>query len=158
MKITKSTNTKINDVNFNSIKFGEIFTDHMFECDFSNGSWEDPIIRPYSSLVLDPSTHVFHYGQSIFEGMKVFRSINDEILFFRKEQNFARLNKSAERLSIPIIDEDTFMSALNHLLNIDRGWCKGGDGYSLYVRPFIFASSECIKASSADKFTFIIIT
>ena len=25
------------------------------------------------------------------------------------------------------------MSGLNHLLNLDRKWCVGGDGYSLYA-------------------------
>ena len=129
----------------------------MFVCHYENNNWGTPEIVPYGPIPMSPGTQVLHYGQSIFEGMKVFRSINDEVLFFRKEQNFARLNKSVERLSIPIIDEDTFMSGLNHLLNLDRKWCVGGDGYSLYVRPFIFASSECIKASSADKFTFILL-
>ena len=32
------------------------------------------------------------------------------------------------------------------------------EGYSLYLRPFIFASSECIKASASEEYTFIIIT
>ena len=54
MEIKRSNSTKINDVNFNSIKFGEIFTDHMFECNFKNGQWEAPKIKPYESLTLDP--------------------------------------------------------------------------------------------------------
>ena len=77
MEINKSNNTKINDVDFNSVKFGEIFTDHMFECNFKNGEWESPIIKPYSNLKLDPSTHVFHYGQAIFEGMKGYKDKNN---------------------------------------------------------------------------------
>ena len=158
MKIKKTSISRLKSVDFNNIKFGSIFSDHMFVCHYQNNKWETPEIVPYGPMPMSPGTQVLHYGQSIFEGMKVFRSINDEVLFFRKEQNFARINKSAERLSIPIIDEKTFMSGLNHLINLDRKWCIGGDGYSLYVRPFIFASSECIKASSADKFTFIIIT
>jgi branched-chain amino acid aminotransferase len=80
------------------------------------------------------------------------------LLLFRKEENFKRLNRSAERLSIPAIRKDIFMNGLDKLLSLDRGWCKADSGYSLYVRPFIFASGECVKASSSEEFTFMIIT
>ena len=93
MEIKRSNTTKINDVNFNSIKFGEIFTDHMFECNFKNGQWESPIIKPYESLTLDPSTHVFHYGQAIFEGMKGYKDKADQLWLFRPEENYIRLEK-----------------------------------------------------------------
>ena len=79
MEIIRSNSTKIVDVDFNSIKFGEIFTDHMFECNFVNGDWETPEIRPYKSIEMDPSSHVFHYGQAIFEGMKGYKDKQDQL-------------------------------------------------------------------------------
>tara|TARA_B100000287_G_scaffold422561_1_gene464676 strand:+ start:536 stop:1591 length:1056 start_codon:yes stop_codon:yes gene_type:complete len=158
MQIKKTSISRLDNVDFTKLKFGSVFSDHMLVCQYDNNQWGSPEIVPYGPISMNPGTQVLHYGQSVFEGMKVFRSINDEILFFRKEENFARLNKSAERMSIPLIDEEVFMSGLNQLINLDRDWCKGGEGYSLYVRPFIFASSECIKASSSDQYTFIIIT
>ena len=91
MKITKSKTTKINDVNFSSIKFGEIFTDHMFECNYDNYEWEEPVIKPYSSINLDPSTHVFHYGQAIFEGMKGYKDKNEDLWLFRPYDNYERI-------------------------------------------------------------------
>jgi len=50
------------------------------------------------------------------------------------------------------------MNGLDELLKIDSEWCKVDEGYSLYIRPFIFASGECVKASASEEYTFIIIT
>jgi branched-chain amino acid aminotransferase len=107
---------------------------------------------------MNPGSQVLHYGQSIFEGMKAFKNSHNDVLFFRREDNFKRLNKSAIRMSIPEIPRDVFMNGLDELISLDSEWCKREEGYSLYIRPFIFASSECIKASSSEEFTFIIIT
>jgi branched-chain amino acid aminotransferase len=130
----------------------------MLICHYKDGRWLTPKIEPYGPIKMFPGTQVLHYGQSVFEGMKAFKNNNDEILLFRKEENFKRLNQSAVRLSIPEIPEDIFMSGLTELLKLDAEWCKADDGYSLYVRPFIFGSAEWIKASSSDEFTFMIIT
>mgnify|MGYP001247909184 CR=1 FL=1 len=158
MKIVKTQNSRLMTTNFSKLPFGRVFSDHMFICHYKDGGWLVPEIKPYGPIKMFPGTHVLHYGQSIFEGMKAFKNDNNEILFFRKEENFKRLNESAIRLSIPEIPEDIFMNGLTELLKLDSEWCKSDDGYSLYIRPFIFASSEWIKASSADEFTFMIIT
>ena len=92
--INKSTTTKINEVDFNNLSFGENFTDHMFECDYIDGKWTNAKIRPYGPISLDPSAKVFHYGQAVFEGMKAFKDDADKIWMFRPEDNFDRINKS----------------------------------------------------------------
>ena len=158
MKINKNSISRIKTTDFSDLRFGTVFSDHMFVCHYIDGKWKEPEILPYGPLKMNPGSQVLHYGQSIFEGMKAFKSHNNELLLFRKEENFKRLNKSAIRLSIPTIPESLFMQGLDRLLDLDRQWCKVEEGYSLYIRPFIFASSECIKASSADQFTFMIIT
>ena len=158
MKISKTTNSKIHSTDFSKLPFGRVFSDHMLICHYKDGNWSAPQIEPYGPIKMFPGTQVLHYGQSVFEGMKAFKNNNDEVLLFRKEENFKRLNQSAVRLSIPEIPEDVFMSGLTELLKLDGEWCKADDGYSLYIRPFIFASSEWIKASSSDEFTFMIIT
>ena len=158
MNITKVIKSRIDQVDFKNLPFGRVFSDHMLICHYKNDVWLEPKIIPYGPINMFPGTQVLHYGQSIFEGMKVFKNNHNEILLFREEENFRRLNDSALRLSIPPIPKNIFMNGLKELLNIDEAWCKSDDGYSLYVRPFIFASSEWIKASSSEEFTFIIIT
>lgn len=158
MKITKIISSRIDSVDFSNLPFGRIFSDHMLRAEFNLGSWGELEIIPYGPISFNPSLQALHYGQSIFEGMKAFKNKDNELLLFRKEENLKRMNRSAERLSIPKIPEFFFTEGLEKLLSIDNNWCSSKDGYSLYIRPFIFASSDCIKASSSDKFTFIVIT
>ena len=158
MNIVKTRESRLESTDFSNLPFGRVFSDHMLVCHYSQGTWQEPHIIPYGPIQMNPGSQVLHYGQSVFEGMKVFKNSNNEVLFFRREDNFKRLNKSAVRLSIPEVPRDFFMEGLNELLALDSEWCKEQEGYSLYVRPFIFASSECIKASSSEEFTFVIIT
>ena len=110
MKIVKSLNTKIQDVNFENLPFGRVFSDHMLICNYREGKWGESKIVEYGPINMYPGTQVLHYGQSVFEGMKAFKNADDEVLIFRKEENFKRLNISAKRLSIPSISEEKFIN------------------------------------------------
>jgi len=148
--------SKIDSIDFDNLPFGSVFSDHMLECDFKNGEWQTPVIKPYSPITLDPSAKIFHYGQSIFEGMKAYKDAQGHTMLFRPLDNFTRLNKSAERLVIPAIPEDIFMEGLKKLLEIDNAWIPTNDGSSLYIRPFMFATGHGFHASPADEYKFII--
>lgn len=156
IEITKVAQSKINDVDFNNLSFGSIFTDHMLLCNYKNGSWSTPKIVPYQSLTLDPSAKIFHYGQSIFEGMKAYKDADENVWLFRPQDNCKRLNISAKRLAIPELPEEYFMDGLKTLLEIDSDWIPTQEGSSLYIRPFIFASGNGFHASPSDEYTFII--
>ncbi len=158
MKITKTSISRIDKIDFSNLPFGTVFSDHMLICKYKDGEWGQAEILPYGPIAMTPGTQVLHYGQAVFEGMKAFKNSSEEILLFRKEENFKRLNQSAERLSIPEIPKDIFMEGLDELLKLDGAWCKAEEGYSLYIRPFLFASGECIKASASEEYTFMIIT
>jgi len=156
--ITKVSTSRINDVNFDNLSFGKVFSDHMLLCTYKNGSWNAPKVVPYQPLALDPSTKVFHYGQAIFEGMKAYKDENNGVFLFRPEENCKRLNISAKRLAIPELPEAYFMDGLKTLLQVDKDWIPTQDGSSLYIRPFIFASGKGFHASPSDEYTFIIAT
>ena len=81
-----------------------------------------------------------HYSQEVFEGMKAYRGVDGKIRLFRPDQNFARLNSSNDRLSIPLIDEELAEKALEMLVDIDSDWVPHTDGASLYIRPFIIGT------------------
>ncbi|MDW5290512.1 branched-chain amino acid aminotransferase [Formosa sp. PL04] len=157
IEITKAKTSKIQDVDFENLSFGKIFTDHMFTCDFKNGEWQKPEISPYAPLTLDPSARVFHYGQAVFEGMKAYKDEADKVWLFRPEENLKRINKSAERLAMPAFPQDVFMDGLKTLLNLDQAWVKPGFGNSLYIRPFVIATEPAIAASPALEYKFLII-
>lgn len=157
IKVSKAKKSKIKDVDFENFSFGSVFTDHMFECEYVNGKWENPIIRPYEKISIEPSASVFHYGQAIFEGMKAFKDDNDNVFLFRPNENFERINKSAIRMSIPQIERNLFFSAIEQLVNLDKDWIKKGEGKSLYIRPFIIATDYAIQAVASNNYKFMII-
>ena len=92
MKITKTIQSKIENTDFDNLSFGKCFSDHMFSISYKNNKWQNPEILPYGPLSLNPGTHVFHYGQAIFEGMKAYKNEQGETLLFRPHENIKRLN------------------------------------------------------------------
>ena len=151
MKIIKTSKSRLSKTDFSNLPFGRVFSDHMLICNFKKNKWQTPKIVPYGPIEMTPATQALHYGQSIFEGMKAFKNDSNEILLFRKKDNLSRLNRSAKRLSIPEIPDEIFLSGLDQLLHLDQNWCIQDDSYSLYIRPFIFASAEYIKACESDE-------
>ena len=157
IQISQSNKSKIDEVDFSNFTFGSVFTDHMFECDYINGKWQNPKILPYQSISIEPSASVFHYGQAIFEGMKAYKDSYDELWLFRPKENFDRFNKSSVRLAIPEFPEELFFDALKKLLNLDKEWVKKDEGSSLYVRPFVIGNEYAIQASPSKNYKFMII-
>lgn len=155
--IIRAAATKINEVDFENLAFGNTFTDHMLLCDFREGKWQKPIIKPYEPFLIDPSAKVFHYGQAIFEGMKAYKDENDEVWLFRPDQNLDRFNKSAVRMAMPEVPETIFLGGLHTLLDLERNWVKKGLGNSLYIRPFMIAIGSGVIAQPSTQYRFMII-
>jgi branched-chain amino acid aminotransferase len=149
--------SKISTVDFENLSFGTTFTDHMFVCDFREGKWQKPQIKPYEPFLLDPSAKVFHYGQAIFEGMKAYKDENDEVWLFRPDQNLDRFNKSAVRMAMPEVPEEIFMNGLHKLVDLEKEWVKKGLGNTLYIRPFMIAIGSGVIAAPSTQYRFMII-
>ena len=158
IEIQRIEKSKIATVDFDNLPFGSVYSDHMLECNFKDGTWQKPVIKPFAPISLDPSAKIFHYGQSIFEGMKAYKDDSENTLLFRPLDNWKRLNKSAERLMIPEIPEEIFMEGLKTLLKVDSDWIPRNPGSSLYIRPFMFATGTGFHASPANEYKFIIAT
>ncbi|TPD67184.1 branched-chain amino acid aminotransferase [Flavobacterium microcysteis] len=155
--IIRASSSKINDVDFENLVFGNIFTDHMLVCDFKDGKWQKPVIKPYEPFLLDPSAKVFHYGQAIFEGMKAYKDDSDAIWLFRPDENFDRFNKSAVRMAMPEVPEEVFLGGLHEILRIEKDWVKKGKGNTLYIRPFMIATGTGVVAAPSSQYRFMII-
>lgn len=155
--IQKIETSKIGEVDFSNLTFGSTFTDHMFECDYKDGEWQNPTIRPYGPLTISPAAKVFHYGQAVFEGMKAYKDDKGKVWLFRPEQNFLRINKSSVRMAIPEFPREIFFEALTTLVKIDKEWVKPGLGNSLYIRPFVIATQVGVGASPSTEYKFMIL-
>ncbi len=156
VELTKKPKQK--PTNETKLGFGTIFTDHMFVMNYDEGQgWHDPRIVPYGPIELEPAAMCLHYGQSVFEGMKAYRTADDRILLFRPDKNMARLNVSNDRLCIPKIDEEFGKYAIEKLVSIEKDWIPSAEGTSLYIRPFIFGIDPHVGVHPANHLLFIVI-
>lgn len=155
--IEKVTTSRLPEVDFDNTPFGTVFTDHMFECTFKDGTWQKPTIKPYGPMMISPGAKVFHYGQAVFEGMKAYKDANGDVFLFRPEENFNRINKSSKRMAIPEFPKDWFFEALHTLIGLDKDWVPFGEGKSLYIRPFAMATQVGVSASPANEYKFMIL-
>jgi len=138
--------------------FGKIFTDHMFEMDYNEkNGWHNPAIRPVEDLQVHPASMFIHYGQAVFEGLKAFRQESGEVVVFRPDKHFERLNNSSRRVCIPEIDVDFVIDALKELINIDKDWIPTKQGDSLYIRPFIYGSDPFLGVKPAKEYKLILL-
>ncbi|MBP7272202.1 MAG: branched-chain amino acid aminotransferase [Saprospiraceae bacterium] len=154
--VTLSSASRLPSVDFNNIPFGRVFSDHMFVCDYIEGEWVQPRIIPFGNFEIHPANLALHYGQAIFEGMKVFKNKNDKATLFRPDANITRFNLSAKRMCMPTVPEDLFMDALHTLCSIEESWIPDTPGSSLYIRPYMFANGEFIGVAPSDVYRFII--
>jgi branched-chain amino acid aminotransferase len=155
--------------------FGQYFSDHMVTIDWTAdlegqeaafqagdylkmvGEWHDARVEPYAPLSLSPAAAVLHYAQEIFEGLKAYRHADGSIWTFRPYANAGRMNRSAHRMAMPQLPEETFVKALAELMERDSAWVPDGEGQSLYLRPFMIATEEFLGVRPARNFSFHVI-
>lgn len=157
LPITLTTTPKIKP-DQTKLGFGRIFTDHMFIMNYDKGKgWHSARIVPYAPFSLDPSASVLHYSQTVFEGLKAYKTASGGVSLFRPKDNFKRLNESCDRLAIPRFDEEFALEATKKLVKIDESWIPTAEGTSLYIRPTIIAVDEFLGVHAAEKYIFYII-
>ena len=158
ININKTKNSRLHNVDWDNIAFGKVFSDHMLIMNYMDGVWQAPEIKAFDSISFHPATSAIHYGQSVFEGMKANRNEAGDVLLFRPEMNAKRFAESCDRMCMPIIDENVFIDLVKKIIDIDREWVPSKEGFSLYIRPFMFATDSFIGIKPSDNYTFIIFT
>lgn len=135
--------------------FGKYFTEHFFEMDYSNEKgWHNAVIKPLGNIEIHPAAMIFHYGQTLFEGLKAYHTVNNEIVLFRPEKNIERLNNSARRICMPEVNPADALQAIHELVAIEKDWVPKNLEDSLYIRPFMIADEPAfgVRPSATYKF------
>jgi branched-chain amino acid aminotransferase len=141
LQILPLTTAKAKIVDETALGFGKLFTDRMFVMQYTDGKgWHSARIEPYGPFSLDPACAVLHYAQEIFEGLKAFRRPDGKIALFRPSDNVRRFNRSAERMSMPQVDEAFFLKAIKELVRLEQEWVPKSEGTALYIRPTMIAT------------------
>ena len=157
MEIKKTRQSKIRKVDFSSLGFGDVFSDHMLRMDYKNGKWGKPRIAPFAPIRMLPSITVLHYAQAVFEGLKAFRAKDGTVNVFRADKHIERFNRSCRRLCIPEIEKKVFMDGMLKLIETEREWIPKQKGYALYVRPFVIAADNNLGVHVSKTYKFFII-
>ena len=157
IKITKTT-TPSTMPSEDKLGFGKVFTDHMFIMDYEEGKgWYDARIVPFGRISLHPASTVLHYGAEIFEGLKAYRRVDGGVQLFRPTENIKRMNNSAERMSLPLLDEKDALEILTTFVKLEERFVPKSFGTSLYLRPFMFGNDESLGVHAVKRATFMLI-
>lgn len=157
IKVRKTLHSRIREVDWDHLEFGQHSTDHMLVCDYKQGHWQTPEIIPFGDFSLPPTTVAFHYGQTIFEGLKAFRMDDGRVHIFRPQKHYERMVRSAERLCMPMVSKELFLEGLHQFVEIDQEWVPGQAGCALYLRPFIIATDTRLRAHASETYRFAIV-
>ncbi len=139
------------------LEFGKMFTPNFFVSEYRDGAWCNARIQPMQPFALHPASLVFHYAQTVFEGLKAFRQDDGRIVLFRPDMNAKRFQRSAARLRIPEISEALFLDAVRALVENERHFIPPAPG-CLYVRPAVMGVDASLGVKSAQNFIFFILT
>ena len=157
IKITKTT-TPNQMPPEDKLGFGKVFTDHMFVMDYEEGKgWYDARIVPFGKISLHPASTVLHYGAEIFEGLKAYRREDGGVQLFRPLENIKRMNNSAERMSLPLLNEEDALEILETFVKLEERFVPHSFGTSLYLRPFMFGNDESLGVHAVHRATFMLI-
>lgn len=158
ISVTRTTRSRIKEVDFKNLEFGKNISDHMFLADYADGEWRNAQVAPYGDLSLSPAILALHYGQTVFEGMKAFKMQDGRISIFRVDRHWERLNKSLQRMCMPEIPEELFLAALHKLIETDSKWVPKEKDSALYVRPLMFATEARLGVKVSEQYKFVILT
>lgn len=156
--VEKTSKSKLKEIQFSHLPFGQFFSDHMLVADYADGVWGPAQILPFAPFEVSPANLTLHYGQSIFEGIKAYKNADGQVSIFRPDRNYRRFLKSADRMAMPAIPEDIFLGGMLQLVDLDREWTPSEEGSSLYIRPFMFAMDGVLGVKPGKKYRFMIIT
>lgn len=158
IKVIKTKHSKLPEVDFNRLEFGNHFSDHMLIADCLDGKWSEPEIVPFANLSISPATAALQYGQTVFEGMKAFRMQDGNINIFRIDKHYERFNRSLARMCMAQIPYEIFQEGMMQLVALDKNWVPSPEEGALYIRPFMFATDAVLGVKPSSGYRFIILT
>jgi branched-chain amino acid aminotransferase len=146
------------NLDWKNIGFAYRQTDKSYVSNYKNGAWDEGTLTSDSNIILNECAGVFQYCQEIFEGLKAYTAKDGSIVTFRSDQNAERMMNSAITMEMPPFPKERFLDALDKVVRANVAWVPPyGSGASLYVRPYMFASSPVIGVKPAEEYQFRIL-
>lgn len=149
--------TKIVDIDWNDLGFSYIKTDYRYISFWKDGEWDNGTLSEDNKVHISEGSTALHYGQTVFEGMKAYRTKDGSINLFRPDQNAERMQRSCRRLMMPAIPTDVFIEAVKKVVKANEQYIPPyGTGGSLYLRPYMIGVGDNIGVKPAEEYLFSI--
>ena len=143
------------NLDWSNLGFGYMKTDKRFVANFKDGAWDDGVITEDDKVVISECAGVLQYAQTVFEGLKAYTTEDGRIVTFRPDLNAKRMADSERRLQMPVFPEDRFVDAIVQVVKANAAYVPPyGSGATLYIRPYMFASSSVIGVKPAEEYQF----
>ncbi|NOY45118.1 MAG: branched-chain amino acid aminotransferase [Deltaproteobacteria bacterium] len=145
------------DLDFAHLPFAYRKTDANIRYWFRDGAWTEGELTSDETITLHMASTCLHYGQEIFEGLKVFERPDGRIQTFRLDENAKRLQRSARKLLMEPVPEDLFREAVHRVVRANRRFVPPyGSGASLYVRPLLLGASAEVGVKPSQEYLFLV--
>ena len=142
-------------LDWSNLGFGYVQTDKRYVANFKNGAWEEGALTEDANVVLNECAGVFQYAQTVFEGLKAYRTADGRIVTFRPDLNAQRMADSARRLEMPAYPEEDFIKAVEAVVSANADFVPPyGSGATMYLRPYMFGSNPVIGVKPATEYQF----
>lgn len=149
--------TKTVDIEWNNLGFSYIKTDYRYISYWKDGQWDDGTLSEDNKVHISEGSTALHYGQTVFEGMKAYRTKDGSINLFRPDQNAERMQRSCRRLMMPAVPTDVFIEAVKKVVKANEHYIPPyGTGGSLYLRPYMIGVGDNIGVKPAEEYLFSI--
>lgn len=149
--------TKTVDIDWNNLGFSYIKTDYRYISFWKDGEWDNGTLSEDNKVHISEGSTALHYGQTVFEGMKAYRTKDGSINLFRPDQNAERMQRSCRRLMMPAIPTDAFIEAVKKVVKANEQYIPPyGTGGSLYLRPYMIGVGDNIGVKPAEEYLFSI--
>ena len=147
------------NIDWSNLGFGYIQTDFRYVSNYKDGAWEEGGLTEDANIVLNECAGVLQYAQTIFEGLKAYRTEDGHIVTFRPDLNAKRMVDSAKRLQMPAFPEEKFIEAVEKVVAANADFVPPyGSGATLYLRPYMFGTNPVIGVKPATEYQFRIFT
>jgi branched-chain amino acid aminotransferase len=145
------------DIKFSELPFAFVPTDYNIRYRFKDGKWDGGELTGDNNLTLHMSATCFHYGQQLFEGLKVYERADGQAQLFRVEENARRMNRGAVKLVMEQVPEELFVEGVIRVVNANRRFIPPyGCGATLYVRPLLIGANMQLGVSPAVEYMLLI--
>jgi len=145
------------NVEWGKLGFGYHKTNYNVRCNYRNEQWGEVEVSSDEKISIHMAATCLHYGQEAFEGMKAYRGKDGKVRLFRWDENYKRLQRSAEGVLMAPVPKDLFFEMVSKVVKLNAEFVPPyGSGASLYIRPLLIGTGAEVGVRPAQEYMFLI--